>query len=59
MKIKIKELGIDLNTDEYTDKQLYDLHTYYYQQDLRDVAQKFTDEIENRKRKADKVDEDI
>ena len=59
MRIKIKELGIDLDTDEYTDKQLYDLHAYYYQQDLRDVAHKFIDELENRKRKADKVDEDI
>ena len=48
MKIKIIK-GITIDTDEYSIKDLYNLHAYYYQQGLKDIAQKFIDEHDRRK----------
>lgn len=62
MKIQDKTLGIDVDVDNYSDEDLYKLHSYYYQQGLKDVAQRFIDVIENRKNKPEekigKPDED-
>lgn len=48
MKIQITK-GTLVETDEYSDEDLYKLHSYYYQQGLKDIAGKFAEEIESRK----------
>jgi len=48
MKIKLPG-EVAINTDEYSIKDLYNLHAYYYQQGLKDIAQKFIDEHDKRK----------
>lgn len=48
MIIKINE-DISVDTTEYPDETLQKQHAYYYQLGFKDAAQKFLDEIENRK----------
>lgn len=56
MKIKVIE-DITIETDEYSERDLYNLHAYYYQQGLKDIAQKLINEYDRRKIK-DMINED-
>lgn len=48
MKIKVSKT-VEIETDDFSEKELHQAHAYYYQQGLFEVASKLNDVIEGKK----------